>query len=119
MADSVFEGDTGDVTTLLPELTEVRKPFGIEHEVTVSARGMISQIDIDALHDIDGVEWVAALRPKPIDKLLNGGTLQMDLFGERNVFDLAHQYFPGEQFIACRNPERAIHRAEKRKRSAR
>jgi hypothetical protein len=76
---------------------------------------MITQKQVDALRDIDGVEWIAALRPEGINKLLDSGALQMDLFDQRNLFELTHPDFPGERLVACRNPDLAKRRAEKRK----
>jgi transposase len=113
---SVFRGNTGDAKTLLPQLLKVREHFGIERFVLVGDRGMITQTQVDVLRDIDGVDWIGALRPEAITKLLDSGMLQMGLFDERNVFELTHPDFPGERLVACRNPELAIRRAEKRKR---
>jgi transposase len=114
VAVSVFEGNTGDPKTLLPQLTKIRDQFGLERFVLVGDRGMITQKQVDVLRDIDGVDWIAALRPEAIDKLLNSGALQMDLFDQRNLFELTHPDFPGERLVACRNPELAKRRAEKR-----
>ena len=115
VAVSVFEGNTGDPKTLLPQLTKVRNQFGLERFVLVGDRGMITQKQVDVLRGIDGVDWIAALRPEAINKLLDSGALQMDLFDQRNLFELTHPDFPGERLVACRNPELAKRRAEKRK----
>lgn len=115
VAVSVFEGNTGDPKTLLPQLTQVREQFGLQRFVLVGDRGMITQKQVDVLRNIEGVDWIAALRPEAINKLLDSGALQMDLFDERNLFELTHPDFPGERLIACRNPELAKRRAEKRK----
>jgi transposase len=64
---------------------------------------------------VDGVDWIAALRPEAIKKLVTGGVIQMGLFDERNLFELIHAEFPGERLVACRNPELATRRAHKRK----
>ena len=114
VAISVFKGNTGDPKTLLPQVTKVQKDFGIERFVLVGDRGMITQKQVDALREIDGVDWIAALRPEAIKKLLEGGAIQMGLFDERNLFELTHQDFPGERLVACRNPELAKRRAHKR-----
>ena len=112
---SVFEGGTGDSKTLLPQVYKVRKEFGIERFVLVGDRGMLSQKQIDALRGIEGVDWIGALRPEAIKKLINGGAIQMGLFDERNLFELEHPDFPGERLVACRNPQLAQRRAAKRK----
>ena len=115
VAVSVFKGNTGDTKTLLPQLTKVRDQFGLERFVLVGDRGMITQKQVDALREVEGVDWIAALRPEAIKKLLDSGAVQMDLFDQRNLFELTHPDFPGERLVACRNPDLATRRAEKRK----
>jgi transposase len=111
---SVYEGNTGDPTTLLEQVTKVKDAFGIKDLVLVGDRGMITQKQIDSLKDIEGVDWISALKTGGIRELLRGGALQMGLFDERNLFELTHPDFPGERLIACRNRELARLRARKR-----
>jgi len=112
---SVFGGNTGDPKTLLPQVDKVRRDFGIEQFVLVGDRGMVAQKQIDALREIDGIDWIAALRPEAIKKLVTSGAIQMGLFDERNLFELTHPDFPGERLVACRNPALARRRSDKRK----
>ena len=112
---SVFKGNTGDPKTLLPQVQKIRESFGIERITMVGDRGMITQTQIDALRGIEGFEWIAALRPEAIKKLVKAGVIQMGLFDERNLFEVTHPDFPGERLIACCNPELAKLRAAKRK----
>jgi transposase len=112
---SVFEGNTADPKTLLPQVRRVREAFGISRFVIVGDRGMITQKQIDALRIEDGTEWITALRPEAIRKLLNDDSLQLDLFDERNLFELSHPDFPGERLVACRNPQLALRRVAKRR----
>ena len=49
MAVSVFEGNTGDPKTLLPQVEKVRSCFGIDRLVMAGDRGMISNVQIDAI----------------------------------------------------------------------
>lgn len=112
---SVFKGNTGDTQTLRPQIDKVRQQFDVERFVLVGDRGMITQKQIDVLRDIDGIDWISALRPEAIRKLLAAGKIQMDLFDERNLFELMHPDFPDERLIACRNPQLAKHRSEKRR----
>jgi transposase len=115
VAISVFEGNTSDTKTLLGQVHRVKKAFAIASFAIVGDRGMITQTQIDALQGQDGVEWITALRPPAIRQLLNDGAVQMDLFDERNLFELTHPDFPGERLVACRNPELARRRVEKRR----
>jgi len=111
---SVFEGNVGDPKTLLPQVDKVRDEFGIERFVLVGDRGMLTQKQVDAVREMDGVDWIGALRPDAIRKLVEAGAIQMGLFDERNIFELDHPDFPGERLVACRNPELAVRRAAKR-----
>ena len=112
---SVFEGNTGDPKTLLPQVDKVQQEFGIERFVLVGDRGMLTQKQVDALHDIEGLDWIGALRPEAIKKLVKGGAIQMELFDECNLFELHHPDFPGERLVACRNVALGERRAGKRK----
>ena len=111
---SVFEGNTGDPKTLLPQVEKLKKDFGLTSLVMVGDRGMISNVQIDALRTMDGIDWIAALKNGAIAKLAEGGMLQPDLFDERNLISLMHADYPGERLVACRNPPLARLRAAKR-----
>ena len=114
VAVSVFEGNTGDPKTVLPQVEKIRTEFGIQHFVLVGDRGMITQKQVDALREIEGCAWISALRPGAIGKLVTGGSIQRGLFDERNLFEFTHPDFPGERLVACRNPDLAERRAAKR-----
>src|SRR6266849_8160953 len=114
VAVSVFEGNTGDPTTLLPQVAKLQKTFAIDQLVLVGDRGMISQKQINALKHREGMDWITALRTGAIRKLVDGGHLQFGLFDQRNLFEVTHPDFPGERLVACRNPQLALLRANKR-----
>ena len=111
---SVFPGNTADSTTVAPQLEKLRGDFGLQDVVLVGDRGMISQKQIDAMKGRGGVAWITALRTEKIRQLVDAGSLQLGLFDERNLFELAHDDYPGERLVACRNPELARRRAHKR-----
>jgi hypothetical protein len=113
VAVSVFEGNTADPATFLPQADKLRQQFGLEHMVLVGDRGMISSASIEQLR-ADRFGWISALKSGQIRSLLSDGALQMDLFDERNLFELQHPGFPGERLVACRNPALAKRRAHKR-----
>jgi hypothetical protein len=114
VAVSVFEGNTGDPKTLLGQVEKVRASFSIDEVVMAGDRGMISNVQIDAMRALDGVDWITALKSGAIRKLADGGTLQLGLFDERNLIAFTHEDFPGERLVACRNPDLARLRAAKR-----
>lgn len=114
VAVSVYKGNTGDPTTLLPQVDKVRGKFKIERLVIVGDRGMITQKQIDALSKSEGVGWITALKTGRIRKLASSGALQMGLFDTKNLFAIEHPDFPGERLVACKNHELGRLRAHKR-----
>jgi len=111
---SVHSGDTGDPTTLIPQVEKVQQTFEINALVLAGDRGMISQKQIDELKGSKDVDWITALRSGQIRKLVDDGTIELGLFDERNLLELTHPDFPGERLVVCRNPLMAERRARKR-----
>jgi hypothetical protein len=114
VAVSVFDGSTSDSASLMPQVNQLKHSFGIRRLVLVGDRGMLSQKSIDALKDIAGLSWITALKTGQIRTLVAEGHVQLGLFDERNLFELAHPDFPGERLVACRNADLGRLRAYKR-----
>src|SRR5579863_4330854 len=114
VAISVYEGNTADASTLMPQVTQLREQFGLERLVLVGDRGMISHKAIDTLRSLEGLAWITALKSSQIRALVQGGALQLGLFDERNLFEFAHPDYPGERLMACRNADLGCLRAHKR-----
>lgn len=114
VAVAVVSGDVGDPTTLLPQVQVVRERFDIDRVVLVGDRGMITQVQIDTLRTLEGLEWITALRSQGIRKLMREGEITPEHFEQQALFELLHPDFPGERLVACRNAELARYRTEKR-----
>jgi transposase len=114
VAVSVYEGNTNDPKTLMPQVTKLREDFGLDRVVLVGDRGMIGQAAIEDLRGVAGLEWITALKSIQIRALVEGGALQLGLFDKRNLFELTHPDYPGERLVACRNEELGKLRAHKR-----
>jgi hypothetical protein len=114
VAVSVYEGNTADAKTLMPQVVKLREEFGLEHLVLVGDRGMISHKAIGELRELEGLAWITALKSSQIRSLVEAEALQLGLFDERNLFELAHPDYPGERLIACRNAQLAKLRTHKR-----
>jgi len=115
VAVSVYEGNTADSKTLMPQVVKLREDFGLEHLVLVGDRGMISHKAIAELRDLQGLAWITALKSSQIRSLVEAEALQMGLFDERNLFELTHPDYPGERLIACRNAQLGKLREHKRR----
>ena len=113
VAISVFKGNVSDTTTLLPQVNTLRDRFGLADFVLVGDRGMITQKQVTALRD-DDVQWITALRPEAIRKLIRDNTVQPSLFDERNLAEIQHADFPDERLVVCRNSDLAKLRTAKR-----
>ena len=115
VAVEVFAGNTSDPKTVASQVHKLRQRFGLSDMVLIGDRGMITSArireDLPASH---GIQWISALRATQIQKLAGGGQLQMSLFDQTDLVEIAHPDFPGERLIACFNPLLAEERARKR-----
>ena len=114
VAVEVFEGDTGDPTTLAPQVQKVQTRFGITHVVMVGDRGLITDARIRTDLQPAGLAWITALRAPAIRQLVAQGVLQLSLFDDRDLAEITSPEYPGERLIVCRNPLLAAERARKR-----
>jgi DDE family transposase len=115
VAVRVLPGNTADPTAFTGIVTAVRDTFGLGEMVMVGDRGMITSARIEALRELGGFGWVTALRAPAVAALAaDQGPLQLSLFDEANLAEIAHPDYPSERLIACRNPALAEERARKR-----
>ena len=115
VAVRVFPGNTGDPTAFIDAVQVVRTRFGLRQMVMVGDRGMITAARIEALKKLGGLGWLTCLRAPAIAALAAAdGPLQLSLFDEQDLAEIAHPDYPGERLIACRNPALAADRARKR-----
>ena len=114
VAIEVFDGNTGDPTTLAAQVRKLKQRFGLDHVVLVGDRGMITQARLTEDIKTAGLDWITALRAPAIKELVKGGALQLSLFDERDMASITSPDFPGERLIVCRNPDLAAERTRKR-----
>jgi hypothetical protein len=114
VAVEVFAGNTGDPTSFTAAVAKVRDRFGLADVVMVGDRGMITQTRIEDLRGLPGAGWITALRAPAIQKLASQGAIQLSLFDQTDLAEIAHPDYPGERLVCCRNPALAAERARKR-----
>ncbi len=123
VAVEVFEGNTGDPTTVASQVHKLRQRFHLKQVILVGDRGMLTSARIrEDLQPQEGLQWISALKsihpladPKAgIQKLVQDGALQLSLFDQHDLAEIQHPSFPGERLIACRNPLLAEERSRKR-----
>jgi transposase len=114
VAIEVFDGNTGDPTTLAPRIEKLKQRFHLDHVVLVGDRGLITEARITEDIQSAGLDWITALRGPAIKDLLNSGALQLTLFDQRDMASITSPDFPGERLVVCRNADLAAERARKR-----
>jgi transposase len=116
VAVEVFDGNTGDPTTVVPQIEKIRERFGLTRVVLVGDRGMITSARIrEDLATVEGLGWITAIRAPAIRTLLRKGAVERSLFDEVDLAEISSEDYPGERLIVCRNPLLAAERARKRK----
>ncbi len=81
LAVRVFSGNTGDPATVPEQIRIIKEKFGVEELVFVGDRGMVKSKGKQALQEA-GLHYISALTDPQIRRLLQTGTLQMNLFSE-------------------------------------
>ena len=115
VAVEVFDGDTGDPSTLGAQVTKLKERFGLSRILLVGDRGMITEARVREDLAPAGLDWLTALRAPAIQALAaDNGPLQLSLFDERDMAEIASPDYPGERLIVCRNKALAAERARKR-----
>jgi Transposase DDE domain len=114
IAIEVFDGDTADPATLSAQVERLKRRFGLSRIVFVGDRGMITAARIRENLQPAGLDWITTLRAPQLQALAEAGPLQLSLFDERDLAEIAAPDYPGERLIICRNPLLAAERARKR-----
>jgi transposase len=130
VAIEVFDGNTGDPTTLARQIEKLKQRFKLDHVVLVGDRGMITEARIAEDIKPAGLDWITSLRAPAIKALLDSGALQLTLFDQRDMLafrsrllakarnadmaSITSPDFPGERLVVCRNPDLAAERTRKR-----
>ena len=100
----VYPGATSDSDTLQSQIYKLKERFGLTDVVLAGDRGMLTQVKIDQLKQMGGVDWVSALRANSIKKLAEQGQIQQSLLDEMNLMEIYSPDYPQERLIVCRNP---------------
>ncbi len=124
VAIEVFDGNTGDPSTLAPQIEKLKQRFHLERVVLVGDRGMIrprsglmcrracadqkaakrtvgrsasaalTEARVTADLKAAGLDWTTALRAPAIKALLNSGALQLTLFDQRDMASITSPVDP-------------------------
>ena len=115
VAIEAFEGSLKDSKTLPSQVTKLERRFGLERVIVVSDRGIGTNENVTLISDTAAFGFITALKAPQIRKLVKEGALQLSVFDELNLAEIACEtLYPGQRLVVCRNPLIAHERARKR-----
>ena len=119
VAVEVFDGNTGDPTTVDAQVKKIQRRFGIDRVALVGDRGMLTTARIREHLVPAGLDWVSSLKSADIRRLLactDAGVppLRPDELVPDAVAQIVCPEFPGERLLVCLNPRLREERARKR-----
>src|SRR3990172_8725537 len=114
IAIEVFPGGLHDDKTLPAQIEKLRERFGFSTLVLIVDRGMTTKANLETLAATEGIGWITALKAPQVRKLVKQGSLQLSLYDEQNLAEIASADYPGERLVVCRNPLVAAERSRKR-----
>jgi len=115
VAVEVFEGNTGDPTTVAPVIAKLRQRFHLRRVVLVGDRGLLTDARIrEELKPVEGLDWITALRHPTIRTLVDSGALDLGHFAHTDLIELTAPAYPDERLIACYNATLADERGRTR-----
>ena len=105
VAIEVFEGNTGDPTTVKAQVEKITNRFGLERIIMVGDRGMLTSARINEdLKPVDGIDWISALKAPQIRKIMRDHNIEKSLFDQQDIAEITHPDFPDERLMVCYNP---------------
>lgn len=114
VAIEVFQGNTGDPTTVASQVDKLKDRFGLTRVVLVGDRGMLTAARLREDVRPAQLDWITALRAPQVKALVRSGDLQLSLFDQTDLAEITSPDFPGERLVACANPFLEAERARKR-----
>jgi transposase len=115
VAIEAFEGSLKDSQTLPSQVKKIERRFGLHRVVVVTDRGIGTKENVTLLSETAEFAFVTALKAPQVRKLVKEGCLQLSVFDELNLAEIAcEKLYPGQRLVVCRNPLVAEERARKR-----
>src|SRR5262245_59029262 len=115
VAVEVFPGNTGDPTTLAPQLQKLQAQFHLQRMVLVGDRGLLTDARIRAeLQPVPGLDWVSALRRPAIQQLVEAGALAVRRLAGTCMLVIGAPTHARGIMMGCRSPLTPRERRRKR-----
>jgi transposase len=116
VAIEAFEGNVKDDKTLPSHVKKLEQRFGLTRVIVVTDRGIGTKDNVTLISDTAEFAFITALKAPQVRKLVKDGCLQLSMFDELNLAEIAcEQLYPGQRLVVCRNPLVAADRARTRR----
>jgi transposase len=116
VAIEAFKGSLKDSQTLPSQVTKLEQRFGLSRVVVVTDRGIGTKENVTLLSQTAQFAFITALKAPQVRALVKDGCLQLSVFDEVNLAEIAcEKLYPGQRLVVCRNPLVAEERARKRR----
>jgi hypothetical protein len=116
VAIEAFEGSLKDAKTLPSQVRKLEQRFGLTRVIVVSDRGIGTKENVTLISETAEFAFITALKAPQVRKLVKDGYLQLSMFDELNLAEIAcEQLYPGQRLVVCRNPLVAADRARTRR----
>jgi len=115
VAIDAFEGSLKDSKTLPSQVEKLEQRFGLRRVIVVTDRGIGTNDNVTLLSQTAEFGFITALKAPQVRKLVKEGCLQLSVFDELNLAEIAcEKLYPAQRLVVCRNPLVAEERARKR-----
>jgi transposase len=116
VAIDAFEGSLKDAKTLPSQVEKIEQRFGLRRVIVVTDRGIGTKENVTLLSQTAQFAFITALKAPQVRALVKEGCLQLSVFDELNLAEIAcEKLYPGQRLVVCRNPLVAEERARKRR----
>src|SRR5512135_115925 len=117
VAIEAFERSLKDDKTLPLQVKKLERRFGLSRVVVVSDGGIGTNDNVTLVSGTAEFGFITALKAPQVRKLVKEGALQLSMFDQLNLAEIACEpLYPGQRLVVCRNPlvagERARNRSE-------
>jgi transposase len=104
VAVEVFKGSMSDQKTVYDQVKKISSYYEIKDIVFVGDRGMLTQKRIDEVNS-ENFKTITALTHTQIESLIQEGSMQPDLFDEKNIIEVHDLNDKNIRYMLCKNPE--------------
>lgn len=111
-----YPESTDHIGTLQDQLDTWKQTFGLDTVVLAVDCGLINTIEIEALKEHDGNDWVARLGVDSMKSLVEKGQITPSMFDETGLMEIYTEEYPKERLVVGHNPYMAIEDKRKRER---